>query len=396
MCVGCGQCVLNCPVAALKDQDDTEKVWDAIMDPDIITVVQVAPSVRVTLGEEFGLEPGTLVTGKIFSALRKMGFDHIFDTDFGADLTIMEEGYEFIKRVKEGATLPMLTSCSPGWVNFLETFFPELVPNLSTAKSPQAMVGAMVKSFFAEKEGIDPSKIRVISVMPCTAKKDEVKRPQLGADGWSDVDIVVTTREFAKMIRQRNLDFVNLPEGEPDNPLGMSTGAALIFGASGGVMEAALRTALEVVEGHELENIDYEAVRGLKLDGVKEAAVKTKIDGKEVEVKVAVASGLANARKLMEKVRDGEVDYHFIEIMACPGGCIGGGGQPIPTNTAIREKRIEGIYKGDSSMEFRKSHENPFIKKLYDEYLGEPLGEKSHKYLHTNFKEQKYYNNIKK
>jgi len=396
VCVGCGQCVLNCPVAALKDQDDTAKVWDAIMDPYIITVVQVAPSVRVTLGEEFGLEPGTIVTGKIFAAMRKMGFDHIFDTDFGADLTIMEEGYEFIKRVKEGGTLPMLTSCSPGWVNFLETFFPELVPNLSSAKSPQAMVGAMVKSFFAEKEGIDPSKIRVISVMPCTAKKDESKRPQLGADGWSDVDIVVTTREFAKMIRQRNLDFVNLPDEQPDNPLGMSTGAALIFGASGGVMEAALRTALEVLEGHSIENIDYKAVRGLKLDGVKEAAVKTKIDGKEVEVKVAVASGLANARKLMEKVRAGEVDYHFIEIMACPGGCIGGGGQPIPTNTEVRKKRIEGIYKGDSSMELRKSHENPFIKKLYDEYLGEPLGEKSHKYLHTHFKEQKYYNNIKK
>ncbi|MFA5480031.1 MAG: [FeFe] hydrogenase, group A, partial [Candidatus Muiribacteriota bacterium] len=394
VCTSCGQCVLNCPVAALKDNENIDEAWEAINDPEKITVVQVAPSVRVTLGEEFGMKPGTVVTGKIFAAMRKIGFDYIFDTDFGADLTIMEEGHEFIDRVKNGGVLPMITSCSPGWVNFLETFFPELIPNLSSAKSPQQMLGAMVKSYFAKKINVDPKKIVNITVMPCTAKKGEAGRPELSVDNLSDIDIVMTTREFAKMIKQAEVDFLNIPEEEPDNPLGISTGAAVIFGASGGVMEAALRTALEVIEGHELEKIDFEEVRGLKLDGAKEAQVKTKIDGKEVVVKVAVASGLANARKLMEKVRDGKADYHFIEIMACPGGCIGGGGQPKPTNTEIRKMRIEGIYSADKAMKLRKSHENPAIKELYKEFLGAPLSEKSHKYLHTHYNKQEYYKKI--
>ncbi|MBN2852180.1 MAG: iron hydrogenase small subunit [Clostridia bacterium] len=395
VCTGCGQCVLNCPVSALKDNENIDEVWEAIQNPEIITVVQVAPSVRVTLGEEFGLKPGSIVTGKIFAAMRRIGFDHIFDTDFAADLTIMEEGHEFIHRVKNGGTLPMITSCSPGWVNFIETFFPDLLPNLSTCKSPQQMQGAMVKTYFAEKMGLDPKKICSISVMPCTAKKGEAKRPEMGRDGYSDVDIAITTREFAKMIRQAEVEFLNLPDEGPDDPIGISTGAGLIFGASGGVMEAALRTALEVIEGHEIENIDYEAVRGLKLDGVKEATVSTKIDGNDVDVKVAVASGLGNARKLMEKIQAGEADYHFIEIMACPGGCIGGGGQPIPTTTEIRKQRIEGIYKGDKDMPIRKSHLNPAIQVLYKEFLGEPNGHKAHEYLHTHYHHQKYYDNLK-
>ncbi len=394
VCVSCGQCVLNCPVAALKDNESIEEAWDAIYDPEKITVVQVAPSVRVTLGEEFGLEPGTKVTGKIFAAMRKLGFDHIFDTDFGADLTIMEEGHEFIHRVKNGGVLPMITSCSPGWVNFLETFYPELMPNLSTCKSPQQMQGAMVKTFFADKIGVSPDKIAHISVMPCTAKKHEAKRPEMGRDGVPDVDVVLTTREFAKMIKNAEIDFLNLADEEPDDPIGISTGAALIFGASGGVMEAALRTALEVIEGHEIENIDYEGVRGLKLNGVKEATVTTTIDGKKTDVKVAVASGLANARALMDKIRSGEADYHFIEIMACPGGCIGGGGQPIPTTTEIRRQRIDGIYKADKDMPIRKSHQNPAIKKLYEDFLGEPLSHRSHELLHTSYTEQDYYKDI--
>ncbi|MGM0606941.1 MAG: NADH-dependent [FeFe] hydrogenase, group A6 [Candidatus Muiribacteriota bacterium] len=394
VCTSCGQCVLSCPVAALKDKENIDEAWDAILDPEKITVVQVAPSVRVTLGEEFGLNPGTVVTGKIFSAMRKLGFDHIFDTDFGADLTIMEEGNEFIHRLKNNKTLPMITSCSPGWVNFMETFYPELIPHLSSAKSPAQMLGAMVKSYFAKQNNINPEKIVNISIMPCTAKKGEAARKELSVEGNPDVDIVLTTREFAKMIKSAKVDFLNLKDEEPDNPLGISTGAALIFGASGGVMEAALRTAIETVEGHELEKIDFEMVRGLKLNGVKEASVKTKVDGKETELKVAVASGLANARVLMDKVKKGEADYHFIEIMACPGGCIGGGGQPKPTTNEIRLQRIDGIYGADKKMKLRKSHENPAIKELYKNFLGDPLSKTAHKYLHTKYQPQEYYKEV--
>ncbi|HHX51474.1 MAG TPA: 2Fe-2S iron-sulfur cluster binding domain-containing protein [Clostridia bacterium] len=378
-CVQCGQCALVCPTGAIVEREYIDPVWEAIGDPKKHVVVQTAPAIRVAISEEFGGKPGEVSTGKLVAALRRLGFDKVFDTDFTADLTIMEEGSEFLQRLQEGGVLPLLTSCRPGWINFIETFYPQLLPNLSTCKSPQQMFGALAKTYYAEKAGIDPGNVVSISIMPCTAKKYECQRPEMNDSGYQDVDYVLTTRELARMIRQAGIDFSSLPEEDYDDPLGISTGAALIFGATGGVMEAALRTAYEIATGKELQDINFHDVRGLK--GIKEAEVD--VDG--TIVKVAVAHGLSNARELMELVKSGKADYHFIEIMCCPGGCIGGGGQPIPTNMDIRAQRIEGIYEGDEAMSLRKSHDNPAVQQLYKEFLGQPLGEKSHHLLHTTY-----------
>ncbi len=379
-CALCGQCINVCPVGALSERDYTQEVWKAIHDPDKIVVAQDAPAVRAALGEEFGLPPGTLVTGKMLEALRRLGFDVIFDTNFAADLTIIEEGNELLKRVKGGGTLPMITSCSPGWIKFIEHFYPQFLPHLSTCKSPHQMLGALAKTYYAKKAGIDPAKMITVSIMPCTAKKFECNRPEMKDSGFQDVDYVLTTRELARMIKEAGIDFVNLPDGRYDDPLGEYTGAATIFGATGGVMEAALRTAYEVATGKKLENVDFGAVRGL--EGVKEAAVP--VDGLG-EVRVAVAHGLGNARKLMDRLAAGSANYHFIEIMACPGGCVAGGGQPMPVNNEIRKLRAQALYKEDKNLKVRKSHENPSIDKIYKEFLKEPLGDKSHHLLHTKY-----------
>lgn len=379
-CVLCGQCVSACPVGALQEKDSTTDVWKALADPTKHVVVQTAPAVRAAIGEEFGMPPGTRVTGKMVSALRALGFDKVFDTDFTADLTIIEEGNELLQRLQTGGTLPMITSCSPGWIKYIEHFYPSLLPHLSTCKSPQQMFGALAKTYYAEKMGIKPEDIYVVSIMPCTAKKYECERPEMSSNpGIPDVDAVLTTREAAKMIREMGLDFAHLPDSKFDEPLGISTGAAVIFGATGGVMEAALRTVYEVVTGETLQNIDLIDVRGLQ--GVKEATIKVG----DLDVKVAVASGLANAKTLMQKVDSGEADYHFIEIMCCPGGCLGGGGQPIPTTDAIRKARMKAIYEEDENLELRKSHENPAVKALYEEFLEKPLGHRSHELLHTHY-----------
>jgi len=384
-CVLCGQCSLVCPVGAIYEQDHTEQVWTALADPDKHVVVQTAPAIRVSIGEEFGLEPAQVTTGKLVAALRRLGFDRVFDTDFTADLTIIEEGHEFIQRLTNGGTLPMITSCSPGWIKFIEHFYPDYLEHLSTCKSPQQMFGALAKSYYAEKAGLDPKDIYVVSIMPCTAKKFECNRPEMSASGYPDVDAVLTTRELAKMLRQVGIDFNQLPDEEFDDPFGITTGAGVIFGASGGVMEAALRTVYEVVTKETLPSVDFTAVRGI--DGIKEAEV----DLKGTKVKVAVANGLGNARQLMELIKAGKADYQFIEIMCCPGGCIGGGGQPIGTTNEIRKKRIEAIYEADRGLPLRKSHENPAVKALYEEFLVEPLGEKSHHLLHTHYtKREKY------
>jgi len=378
-CALCGQCSLVCPTAAISERDDTGKVWSALADPDIHVVVQTAPATRVSIGEMFGMEPGSIITGKMVAALRRLGFDAVFDTDFTADLTIMEEGSELIKRVTEGGKLPMFTSCSPGWIKFIEHTYPDMLPHLSTCKSPQQMFGALAKTYYAKKAGVGPAKIFVVSIMPCTAKKFEAQRPEMNDSGYQDVDVVLTSRELGRMFKQANIDFVSLPEEDYDPPLGISTGAGAIFGATGGVMEAALRTAYEIITGQTLENIEFKALRGL--EDVKTASVMVG----DLEVKVAVAHGLGNARKILEAVKSGEADFHFIELMCCPGGCIGGGGQPIPTNKEIREKRIDGIYLADELMTLRKSHENPAVKVLYDEFLGKPLGDVSHHLLHTTY-----------
>ena len=381
LCVFCGQCTAVCPVGALYEKDDTNKVWDALDDPKKHVVVQIAPAVRVSIGDEFGLAPGEASTGKLVAALRRLGFDKVFDTDFTADLTIIEEGHELLHRLETGGTLPMITSCSPGWINYVEGFYPEILDNLSTCKSPQQMFGALSKTYYSEKAQIPPHEIYTVSIMPCTAKKYEADREEMSSVvGVKDVDTVLTTRELAKMIKLASIDFANLETEEFDHPLGVSTGAGVIFGATGGVMEAALRSVYEIVTEETLEKLEFHAVRGL--DGIKEATV----DLKGTKVKVAVAHGLSNAKKIMELIKLGECDYTFIEIMCCPGGCIGGGGQPIGNNLSVKGDKIKGLYQIDKSMPIRKSHENPAVKALYDEFLGKPLGEKSHQLLHTHYK----------
>lgn len=383
-CVSCGQCIAACPTGALYEKDFVDDVLAAIADPAKHVVVQPAPSVRAALGEEFGYPMGTDVEGKMAAALRRIGFDKVFDTDFSADLTIMEEANEFLGRVQNGGVLPMMTSCSPGWIKYCEHYYPDLLDHLSSCKSPQQMFGAMTKTYYAEKMGIDPKDIVCVSVMPCTAKKFEIGRDDQNAAGVPDVDISITTRELARLIRKVGIDFRILPDEGFNDPLGESTGAAVIFGATGGVMEAALRTAVEKLTGEELENVEFTDVRGT--EGIKEAVYH--VAG--MDVKVAVASGLSNAKVLMDKIRAGEADYHFIEIMCCPGGCVNGGGQPqvhadVRNFEDVRAIRAKVLYDNDSAKALRKSHDNPSIKKVYDEYLGEPGSEKAHHILHTSY-----------
>ncbi|NLX69554.1 MAG: 2Fe-2S iron-sulfur cluster binding domain-containing protein [Clostridiales bacterium] len=389
-CINCGQCITACPVGALKEKDDTQKVWDALNNPDLSVIVQTAPAVRVALGEEFGMEMGTIVKGKMVAALRRLGFDKVYDTDFAADLTIMEEGTELLSRLKNNGKLPLITSCSPGWIKYCEHNYPEFLDNLSTCKSPHQMMGALLKSYFAEKNGLDPSKVFVVSIMPCTAKKFEAQRPELSATGYPDVDVVLTTRELARMIKEAGIDFVRLPDEEFDPLFGDSTGAGVIFGATGGVMEAALRTVAEIVTGKPLENVEIADVRGI--DGVKEA----EIDLGDITIRAAVAHGTANAKALLEKVKSGEKEYHFIEVMGCPGGCVTGGGQPIVTAKDRMDKdpkmvRAAAIYQEDRNLPIRKSHENPSVKRIYEEYLGEPNSHKAHELLHTHYVARKKY-----
>jgi len=396
-CVQCGQCAAICPVGAITERDQIDELWAAIDDPDIHVVIQTAPAIRAALGECFGYPPGTLVTGKMVAALRRLGVDAVFDTNFAADLTILEEGNELLARLRgalvdgEQVALPMFTSCSPGWIKFAEYYHPDMLPNLSTCKSPQQMFGAVAKTYYADKLGKRPQHIFVASVMPCTAKKFECQRPEMDASGTRDVDVVLTTRELGRMVRSAGIDFHGLPDEEMDAPLGLSTGAADIFANTGGVMEAALRTAYEVVTGRELpgENLHVVPIEGL--EGIKEAELliqKTLPDWKFLEgvtVKVAVAHGLANAQRVIAAVKSGEKAYHFIEVMTCPGGCIGGGGQPRFTDNKIRQARIAAIYREDEGKKLRKSHDNPALKKLYEEFLGQPLGHRSHDLLHTKY-----------
>ena len=383
-CVSCGQCIVNCPTGAIYEKDDTAKVLEAINDPEKFVVVHTAPSIRVTLGECFGMHIGTNVQGKMVAALRRLGFDKVFDTDFGADLTIVEEANEFLGRVQNGGVLPMITSCSPGWIKYCEHYYPDMLDHLSTCKSPQQMSGAIIKTWYAEKMGIDPKDIVVVGIMPCTAKKFETKRDDQAASGYPDVDYSLTTRELGRMIESAGIYFKHLPDEEFDNPLGDSTGAAVIFGATGGVMEAALRTAVEKLSGEELKSLDFTEVRGT--DGIKEASYT--VNG--MEIKVCVVSGLANANTIMEKVKNGTADYHFIEIMGCPGGCVNGGGQPIQHAVVrnfvdLRARRAAALYEADKDMPMRKSHESEAVKRIYDEFLGEPGSHKAHEVLHTSY-----------
>lgn len=383
-CINCGQCIAACPTGALTEKDATKEVWAALNDPDKYVVFQTAPAVRVAIGEEFGLPIGTRCTGKMVSAIRRLGADKVFDVDFAADLTIMEEGTELLNRMKNGGVLPMITSCSPGWIKYCETFYPDFIPNLSTCKSPNQMQGAVTKTYFAKQNDLDPRDIYVVSVMPCTAKKFEIARPEFGRDGYRDVDANLTTRELARMIRQAGLDFAHLPEEEFDDMLGESTGAAVIFGVTGGVMEAALRTVVDVLTGRDMPRLEYGDVRGL--EGIKEATVN--VNG--TDINVAIVHGTANAAKLLNAIRAGEKTYHFIEVMGCPGGCVTGGGQPIVdarTRYYVdpRAARAAATYSEDESMAIRKSHKNPAVQKLYAEFLGEPNSHIAHELLHTTY-----------
>jgi iron-only hydrogenase group A len=388
VCVNCGQCIMACPVGALHEKENIKDVWKAINDPDKYVVVQTAPAIRVAIGEEFGLPIGTRSTGKMVAALRKLGFDKVFDTDFAADLTIMEEGTELLHRLASGKDLPLMTSCCPGWVKFAEHFYPDMLNNLSTCKSPSEMEGALIKTYFAEKLNVDPKKIVVVSIMPCVGKKFSGSRPEMSVEGLPDIDIVLTTREAAEMIKEQGIDFVNLKDEQFDTPFGEGSGAGVIFGATGGVTEAALRTIFEITSGKELENIEFSVVRGVT--GLKEAAV-TLPDGRVVNA--AIAHGLGNARKALDMVKSGERNYQFIEVMACPGGCVTGGGQPI-VNAKLREKmdvrqvRAKAIYAEDEALTLRKSHKNPDIIRIYDEYLKEPGSHLSHKLLHTHYEKR--------
>lgn len=396
ICINCGQCALICPTGAITERSAINEVWDELHDPEKVVVVQTAPAVRVGIGEAMGLPYGSLVTGKMVASLRKLGFSKVFDTNFAADLTIVEEANELVERIENKGTLPMITSCSPGWIKFIEHFFPSSLPHLSTCKSPQQMFGAIAKTYYAEQAGIDPRNIVVVSIMPCTAKKFEARRPEMSDafrywkeklhlsenEHFYDVDYVLTTRELARMFKEVGIDFSNLPEEEFDSPLGVSTGAGVIFGATGGVMEAALRTAYEVITGSQLTNVDFVAVRGM--EGIKEA----EIDLNGTRLKVAVAHTLSNARTLLEQIENGTSPYTFIEVMTCPGGCLGGGGQPIPTDEEIRLKRAESIYLEDKNKPIRKSHENPEIQYLYRHFLQKPLSEKAHHLLHTHYVER--------
>ncbi len=389
-CISCGQCIVNCPTGAIVEKDDTAKVLEAINDPEKFVIVNTAPSIRATLGEAFGMHIGTNVEGKMVAALRRLGFDKVFDTDFAADLTIMEEANELIERIQNGGTLPMITSCSPGWIKYCEHYYPEQIPHLSSCKSPQQMFGAIMKTYYAEKLGMDPKNMVVVGVMPCTAKKFETKRDGQAASGYPDVDIAITTRELARMIESAGIFFKHLPDEKFDMPFGESTGASTIFGATGGVMEAALRTAVEKLTGETLENVDFTEVRGM--DGVKEAEYD--VAGKKV--KVAVASGTKNAKVLMDQIKNGTSEYLFIEIMGCPGGCINGGGQPIQHAVVhnfvdLKARRAEALYTADRNNPVRKSHENEAIKTLYTEYLGKPGSHKAHDILHTTYVARKKY-----
>lgn len=399
VCTNCGQCALVCPTGAITERSHIEEVFSDIANPNLTTIVQTAPAIRVGIGEAMGMEWGALVTGQMVAGLRRLGFSKVFDTQFAADLTIMEEGHELIRRIQNGGVLPMITSCSPGWIKYIEHFYPEQLAHLSSCKSPQQMFGAIAKTYYAQQAGLDPRNIRVVSIMPCTAKKFEAGRSEMdGAfDFWkeeldlkeeerfADVDYALTTRELAQMFKRVGIQFASLPDEAFDNPLGVSTGAAVIFGATGGVMEAALRTAYEVLTSESLPSVDFMDVRGM--EGIKEAAVD--ING--TEVRVAVAHTLGNARILMEQIEKGESPYAFIEVMACPGGCLGGGGQPIPTTEAIRQKRASSIYEEDRNFALRKSHENPEILDLYEKFLIKPLGERSHHLLHTSYTKRGQY-----
>ena len=387
-CVNCGQCIMNCPTGALTERDDTDKVWDALYDSKKYVVVSTAPSIRASIGELFGYPAGTFVRGKVATALKMLGFEKIFDTNFTADLTIVEEASELIERIKNNGVLPMTTSCCPAWIKFIEEYYPELIPNVSTCKSPQQMMGAIIKTYFAESIGIPKEKIVHVSIMPCTAKKYEAERPEVNSSGAKDVDIVLTTRELGRMIRQAGIDFKNLPDSDYDNPLGEYSGAGTIFGATGGVMEAALRTAYDMLTGKTLEQVEFKPLRGM--GGIRIADVD--IDG--LKARVAVANTLSKARELIKKVKNGEEKVHFIEVMTCPGGCIGGGGQPIPTTDEIRLKRIDALYRDDEEKKIRKSHENPYIQALYQNYLGKPGSEKAHHLLHTRYAERKLWEKI--